>query len=123
MSTYCSGNTYANYSIGGVEVTNSCYERDLGLAIDESIDYNGQYAKVDSSATKIMSIINRTYICKGKDSILNLYKSLVRLHLVNSCQSWRQCRQKDMGSIGKVQQHMTKMIPELSRLNHNERLC
>ena len=30
-------NTYANYSIGGVEVRNSSYDGDLGVVIDESI--------------------------------------------------------------------------------------
>ena len=28
-----------------------------------------------------------------------------------------------MDSIEKVQRHMTRMIPELSQLNHDERLC
>ena len=31
-------NTYANYSIGGVEVTNSSCERYLGVVIDESLN-------------------------------------------------------------------------------------
>ena len=37
-------NTYANYSIGDVEVTNSSCERDLGVVIDESLNYNRQCA-------------------------------------------------------------------------------
>ena len=72
---------YANCSIGGVEVTNSSCERDLGVVIDESLNYNRQCAKAVLSANKIMGIINRTYSCKSKDNILNLYKSLVRPHL------------------------------------------
>ena len=70
-------NTYANYSIGGVEATNSSCERDLGVVIDKSLNYNRQCVKAVLSANKIMGIINRTYSCKSKDNILNLYKSLV----------------------------------------------
>ena len=33
-------NTYANYSVGGIDVTDSSYERDLGVVIDESLNYN-----------------------------------------------------------------------------------
>ena len=66
-------NTYANYSIGGVEVTNSSCERDLGVVIDESLNYNRQCAKAVLSANKIMGIINRTYSCKSKDNILYLH--------------------------------------------------
>ena len=38
-------NTYENYAIGGVEATNSSYEIDLGVVIDESLNYNKQCAK------------------------------------------------------------------------------
>ena len=39
-------NTYTNYSIGGVDVTNITYERELGVVnIDESLNYNRQCAK------------------------------------------------------------------------------
>ena len=70
-------NTYANYSMGGIEVINSSCERDLGVVIDESLNYNRQCAKAVLSSSKIMGIINRTYSCKSKDNILNLYKTLV----------------------------------------------
>ena len=116
-------NTYANYSIGGVEVTNSSCERDLGVVTDESLNYNRQCAKAVLSANKIMGIINRTYSCKSKDNILNLYKSLVRPHLEFCCQAWRPYIQKDVDNIEKVQRRMTMMIPELSQLNYEERLC
>ena len=45
MYTYCSKNTYASYSMAGFDVTNSYYERDLGVDIDESLNYNRQCAK------------------------------------------------------------------------------
>ena len=53
-------NTYANYSIEGVEVINSSCEKDLGVVIDESLNYNRQCAKAVLSANKIMGTINRT---------------------------------------------------------------
>ena len=84
-------NTYAYYSIGGVEVINSSYERYLGVIIDESLNYNRQCAKAVLSANKIMGIINRTYSCKRKDNIFYLYKSLARPHLEYCCQAWRPC--------------------------------
>ena len=116
-------NTYAYYSIGGVEVTNSSCERDLGVVIDESLNYNRQCSKAVLSANKIMGIINRTYSCKSKDNILNLYKSLVRPHLEHRCQAWRPYLQMDVETIEKVQRRMTRMIHELSKLTYEERLC
>ena len=70
-----------------------------------------------------MGIINTTNSCKSKDNILNLYKTLVRPHLEYCCQAWRSYLQKDVDNIEKVQRRMTRMIPELSQLNYEERLC
>ena len=123
LQTYHLKITYANYSIGGVEVTNSSCERDLGVVIDESLNDNRQCSKAVLSANKIMGIINRKYSCKSKDHILNLYKSLVRPHLEYCCQAWQPYLQKDVDNIDKVQRRMTRVIPELSQLNYEERLC
>ena len=38
-------NTHANYSIGGADVTNSSYERELGVVFYEFLNYNRQCAK------------------------------------------------------------------------------
>ena len=70
-----------------------------------------------------MGIINRTHICKSKDNILNLYKSIVRPHLEYLCQACRPYLMKDVDNIEKVQRHMTKIIPGISRLSYEERLC
>ena len=78
---------YANYSIGSVEATNSFYERDLGVVIDESLNFNRQRAIAVLSANLIMGIISRSYSCRTKDNTLNLYKSLVRPRLEYCCQA------------------------------------
>ena len=48
----CCNNACANYSIGGIEATNSSYERDLGVVIDESLNYYRQCAKPVSQHTR-----------------------------------------------------------------------
>ena len=100
-------NTYADFSIAGIEVTNSSYERDLGVLIDACLNYNGQCAKAVLSANTIMGIIHRTYSCRSKYNILNLYRSLVRPHLENCCQAWRPYLQKNVENVEKVQRCMT----------------
>ena len=94
-----------------------------GVIIDESLNYNRQCAKAVLSANKTMGIIDRTYSGKSNDNTLNLYKSLVRPHLEYCCQAWRPYFQKDVDNIQNVQRRMTNMIPELSQLNYEERLC
>ena len=52
-----------------------------------------------------------------------MYISLVRPHLEHCCQAWRPYLLKDADNIEKVQRRMTKMIPGLSQLNHEEGHC
>ena len=44
-------------------------------------------------------------------------------NLPHCCQACRPYLQKDVDSIEKVQRRVTRMIPELSQLNYDERLC
>ena len=69
-----------------------------------------------------MDNINRTNSCESKDNILNLYKSLIKLHLEYCCQVWRPYFQKNVNNVVNVQQYMIKMILELSQFNYEERL-
>ena len=46
--------------------TNSSYEKDLEVVVDESLNYNRHCTKAVLSANKIIGIINRTYSCKSK---------------------------------------------------------
>ena len=115
-------NARASYYIGDVEVENISFEKDLGVIIDESLNFSRQCAKAVTSANKVLGIINRTYNCKSMDNILRLYKSLVRPHLEYCCQVWRPYLQKDIDNIEKVQRRVTRMIPDLSNLCYEERL-
>ena len=115
-------NIHANYCIGGVQIEQIQFEKDLGVLIDESLNPSRQCAKAVGSANRVLSVINRTYDCKSSSNILRLYKSLVRPHLEYCCQAWRPYLQKDIDNLEKVQRRVTKMIPELSTLSYEQRL-
>ena len=115
-------NAQASYFVGGVQVEDIEYEKDLGVLIDKSLSPSRQCAKAVNSANKVLGIINRTYDCKSSSNIIRLYKSLVRPHLEYCCQAWRPYLQKDIDNIEKVQRRATKLIPELSTLSYEQRL-
>ena len=68
-------NIHANYCIGGVQIEQIQFEKDLGVLIDESLNPSRQCAKAVGSANKVLSVINRTYDCKSSSNILRLYIS------------------------------------------------
>ena len=66
--------------------------------------------------------IYRTVTHKSVQTVVPLYKALVRPHLEYCSLVWSPYLKKDILSIGKVQRRVTKMIPSISALTYEERL-
>jgi len=64
-------------------------ERDLGVIIDKTLKSSKQCAKAASAANAVLGMIKRTFLCKSKELILQLYKSLIRPKLEYCIQAWR----------------------------------
>ena len=56
-------------------------EWDLGVIIQRNLKVNKQCAKAAKTANIVLGMIRRSFINKGVDIILPLYKSLVRPRL------------------------------------------
>jgi len=63
------------------------------------------------------------FICKNKDLMLQLYKSLVSPKLEYCIQAWRSYIIKDINVLERVQRRATKMIMGYSKLNYEDRLA
>ena len=48
------------------------------VIIDKSLKHSKQCMKAARAGNAVLGMINRTFICKNKDLMLQLYKSLVR---------------------------------------------
>ena len=67
-------------------------------------------------------MIRRSFVCKDREIILQLYKSLVRPQIEYCNQAWRPHLQKVIDLIEGVQRRATKMIPNLKNKSCEERL-
>ena len=68
-------------------------------------------------------MVRRSYTFLDKDTLLKLFKSLVRPHLEYAHSVWPVTYKKDMTLIENVQRRATRMVPELKGLEYEERLC
>jgi len=66
-------------------------------------------------------MIKRNFVDRSKDTILALYKSLVRLHLEYCCPIWAPHYNKDIKLNG-VQRRATKIVQGIGHLSYDERL-
>ena len=70
-------------------------ERDLGVIIQSNLKVDKQCAKAAKIANSVLDMIRRSFINKGVDIILPLYKSLVRPRLDYCVQAWSPFLRKD----------------------------
>ena len=97
-------------------------ERGLGVIVDKSLKSSRQCAKAAAAANAVLGMIRRTFLCKDKELILQLYKSLVRSILEYCIQAWRPYLKKDINVLERVQKRATKLISGLSEMGYEERL-
>jgi len=70
----------------------------------------------------MLGLLKRNFQDRSKDTIVPLYKNLVRPHLEYCCQMWCPYLKKDIKLIEGVQRRATKLIDDVKYLSYDERL-
>src|SRR6218665_1168216 len=85
-------------------------ERDFGVIMHRSAKPSRQCAEASKKAYSTLGMIRRTIVTRDKDTILRLYKTLLRSQLEYCIQVWSPYLKQDMEKLEKVQRRATKMI-------------
>jgi len=70
----------------------------------------------------MLRMIKHNFIDRSKETIIPLYKSLVRPHLEYCCQIWRSYYKKDIKLIEGEQRRATKLVAGMQDFNYNDKL-
>ena len=97
-------------------------EIDLGVELKNDLKWVAQCMKAAKKGNQILWLIYRTFECRSKKRIMQLYKSLVRPHLDYCIQGWRPHLQKGIDVLERVHKRATRMIEGLKDWNYEERL-
>jgi len=111
-------NKEVDYVLGNQRFSAVKAERDLGVIVDKSLKSSRQCAKAAAAANAVLGMIRRTFLCKGNELILQLYKSLVRPRIEYCVQAWRRYLKKDINVLERVQERATKLISGLSEMEN-----
>ena len=96
--------------------------KDLGVIISKDLKFSRQCNEAVKKANMMLGFIKRNFTFKSKETILSLYKSLVRPHLEYAVQLWSPYLIKDIKKMEGVQRRATKLIPNLRNKFYNDRL-
>ena len=94
-------------------------EKNLEVIVSEDLKWKKQFNHVVRKANKMLGMIKRNFVDRSKETIIPLYKSLVRRHLEYCCQVWNAYFNKDIKLIG-VQRRATKLVNDMQHLSYDK---
>ena len=117
-----SKNKEQGYVMNGKDLKAVIEEKDLGVIVTTDFKVGRQCAEAAKKGNRILGMISRTFSCKSKVIVKQLYKSLVRPHLDSCVQVWRPHLKKDIEVLEKVQRRATRMVDGYRGMEYEERL-
>ena len=96
--------------------------KDLGVIVDNHLTFRNHIAEKVNKANQIMGLIRQAFVFLDKHNFNLLYKSLVRPHIENGNIVCSPFRKADINLIKNVQRRPTRFIPEINKLDYQERL-
>jgi len=100
---FCFNNSHIDYSMDGVKLQLVKEENDLGVTVSANMKWERQCIEAVKKANKMLGLIIRKFQDKSKDTVMPLYKSLVRPHQEHCCQLWSLYLSNDINLIEGVQ--------------------
>ncbi len=97
-------------------------EKDLGVLIDNELNFNHHISEAMKKANIKLGMIKRTFVCLNESMLTQLYIALVRPHLEYANVIWSPSQQQHIKAIEAGQHRATKLIPRISNLPYEERL-
>ena len=97
-------------------------EKDLGVMIDQDLNFNEHFAEKINKANMMTGLIRRTFVALDEEIFKSLYVALIRPYLEYANQVWCSYKKKDAEAVERVQRRTTKLIPSLKDLSYEERL-
>jgi hypothetical protein len=97
-------------------------EKDVGVIIDNNLEFEAHICEKVNKATRIFGIIRRAYRYLDEENFILLYKALVRSQLDHASSVWSPYKQKYIEQIENVQRRATRQIPSLKNLSYPDRL-
>ena len=114
------------YILHNTVLNESNTERDLGVLINNALNWDDNIKAAISKANQILAWVARNVITRDKSVMVSIYKSLIRPHLEYCAQIWSPVAEHgNWGTIleiESVQRRFTRMIEGLGMDSYSQRL-
>ena len=108
--------------MGGTQLTQTLVEKDLGIQVDSQLKFREQAAAAVSKASRILSVIRRSFGLLDEATLLLLFRTMVRPHLEYANAVWGPFNREDQKRIERVQRRVTRLVASVRGRPYEERL-
>jgi len=115
-------NVQAEYVMNDVKLEYVSEEKDFRVIISDDLKSRKQCSEAMKKANRILGMIKRNFADRSRETIISLYKTLVRLHLEYFSTIWSPHYDKNIKQIESVQRRATKLVIGMQGLQYNEKL-
>ena len=119
-------NPRLDYSLNNKVLSSVENEKDLGIIFNSKFNFTDQIAACVAKARSRTAWLFRNFISREQDTIIHLYKSMIRPHLEYCPQVWAPLSRHGnwalIMSLEGVQRWVTSSIEDMNSLTYRERL-
>ena len=110
------------YFMNGVELSVTEEERDIGIWTDNTLKPGLQCTKAAANANRTLGLILKSFHYRSKQSLVPLFKSLVRPKLEFAVSAWNPWYEKDIACLEKIQQRLIRSLSNVRGTTYEEKL-
>ena len=105
-------NSNVNYTLKNNSLQKVKEEKDIGVIIDDQLDFESHISEKINKATKMFGLLRRSFNCLDIKTFTCLYKSMVRTQLDYASSVWSPHKIKHIEMIENVQEmYQTIALP------------
>ena len=104
------------------QLEESTEEKDLGVTIDNKLNFRSHCDKTAAKANKLLGILRRNFTYINRTNFNYLYKGLIRPKIEYASQVYNPIYQQEIQTIESIQRRATKMVLGLQDKSYEERL-
>ena len=114
--------TSESYSYTLHPLKNVTEEKDLGVIVDQNLNFKNHISSKISKANSMIYLIKNCFKYLDAQMFKTLYKTLIRPHLEYASPIWSPITKCEILRLEGVQRRATKLVPELQNLPYIDRI-
>ena len=95
-----SRNEKFSYTMNNHVLEETTLEKDLGIQVSSDLKVSIHCQHSYNRANRMLGLIKRTFVCRDRKTMINLYKTMVRPHLEYSVSAWSPHNKKGQDPSG-----------------------